>query len=214
MVKWEQIDGWLFKDEPECLQKYAKTTDRIIELGSYKGKSTVCMAEANPRARIFAIDTFKSDGGITDRPIVDTLKIFKDNVGGMNVEPIVCKTEDGRFGWIPGSIGLLFIDAGHSYKDVLRDFNDYLYSVKIGGYIIFHDVYANEVSVPGALTNYGGVYAAFEDILKRHDVEFVEKVQTIGIIRKIKYQSLNTNITIGDKEWNWSTELEYFCWSS
>src|ERR1700716_775047 len=62
----DSIGGWLPKDEAEWLFNSARSVPEptnLVEIGSYKGRSTCCLALGcrNTKKRIFAIDSF--DGG-------------------------------------------------------------------------------------------------------------------------------------------------------
>src|ERR1700759_5182772 len=64
--KWPELDsieGWLLPSEGKWLFNAARSTPRgatIVEIGSYKGRSTSCLALGclDSRARIFAIHSF------------------------------------------------------------------------------------------------------------------------------------------------------------
>ena len=56
----QHIDGWLTDEEAKLLYKLAKNCKGVIvEIGSWKGKSTICMAKgskAGNNVKIYAID--------------------------------------------------------------------------------------------------------------------------------------------------------------
>ena len=123
--------------------------ERIVEIGSFKGKSTACMATAlklkNIDDSILAVDPHINTG---DNLIVPTYKeessfeAFTKNISSLGltdkVLPVKKTSEDAVVGW-DQSIKLLFIDGSHKYEDVLLDLTLWEPWVKIGGIIIMHD---------------------------------------------------------------------------
>lgn len=60
---YEQIpgNGWLSKEEARLLWKYATSvTGPILEVGCYKGRSTVLLALSNPQRQVYTVDPFSS----------------------------------------------------------------------------------------------------------------------------------------------------------
>src|SRR5262245_50782959 len=78
-LKWQDIDGWLFDLEATVLQTFAAGKD-VLELGSYKGKSTVCMAQT---ARlVVSVDPHQGDRGLGP---ADTFAEFRANIEAAGV---------------------------------------------------------------------------------------------------------------------------------
>jgi hypothetical protein len=79
---WQQVEGWFHATEVYKLQQLAK--DKIcLELGSYKGKSTVALADvAN---KVYSVDPFKANGGGQwQLQEYTTLDENKENIQGYN----------------------------------------------------------------------------------------------------------------------------------
>ena len=141
----DSIEGWLLESEGKWLFHAARSLPRdatIVEIGSFKGRSTCCLAAGcrGSQKRVFAIDAF--DGGV-DLPSVNTLPDFSRNllVCGVSsyVEPVVGLSSKVARTW-RRPIHLLFIDGSHAYEDVLADFAGFFPRVVPGGIIAFHDV--------------------------------------------------------------------------
>ena len=149
--KIEKIKGWLAPDEAWQLYQLAnKTHDKsvIVELGSYEGKSTTCLAEAllnKAGSRIISIDPHEGNDGWSGRG-QETLSGFLTNIKDYTafVLPITEYSYNANKTWTT-PIHLLFIDAQHTYENVLRDFNEWHTHIIDGGVIVFHDALETDV---------------------------------------------------------------------
>jgi hypothetical protein len=118
----------------------------IVEIGSYRGRSTVALALgslANNRVPIYAIEPhepFKGalggDFGPKDR-VVFLENILRTGVGEM-VHLVNLRSEVVSKGWNKQT-SLLWIDGDHRYPAVKRDFDCWEPFVVKGGLIAFHD---------------------------------------------------------------------------
>jgi predicted O-methyltransferase YrrM len=115
----------------------------IVEIGSYKGRSTCCMALAcrGTAKRIFAIDTF--EGNDSDFQYSGFFPEFQANLERCGVsryvKPVRGWSSEVAREWRP-NINMLFIDGSHQYEDVLADFENFLPFVVPGGVIALHDI--------------------------------------------------------------------------
>jgi MMP 1-O-methyltransferase len=134
----KDVPGWLSDEEGEALYELAKECTGkgvIVEIGSWKGKSTICLglgSRAGSGVRIFAVDPhadyrhgeFKENverAGVAD--LVTPVKGFSQDVVDDFHEPIE----------------LLFVDGSHEEADVLHDFETWVPKVVEGGTVAFHD---------------------------------------------------------------------------
>ena len=132
------VPGWLTDEEGEALYDLAKQcTGRgvIVEIGSWKGKSTICLglgSRAGSSARIFAVDPH-ADYRFGD---------FKSNIERAGiadlVTPVPSLSQDAAFGF-DEPIELLFVDGSHEEADVRADFDQWVPKVVDGGWVAFHD---------------------------------------------------------------------------
>ena len=147
----EAIEGFMVPGQEEYLFKKVKSlpTDAVIvEIGSYKGRSTVAMAYAclGTNRKIYCIDTW--DGNESDFSERNFFEIWQQNVHNNNlqqyVEPLRGYSHDilHRLSELTNGkkIDFIFIDGSHKYVDVLKDFELSYPLVKEGGWIAFHDV--------------------------------------------------------------------------
>lgn len=145
----ENIGGWLTEAEGLFLYntaKKVKTGNAIVEIGSWKGKSTICLGNGSQdgnRVKIFAIDPHI--GSSEHRKMfgkVDTFEEFKQNInrGGISefVEPIRDTSENAAKN-LNQQIEFVFIDGAHEYNFVKLDFKLWFPKVVNGGILAFHD---------------------------------------------------------------------------
>ncbi len=155
---WPKIDavpGWMSPGQEKCLFDLVCTLNqqaRILELGSFLGRSTVTMAFAchKTRRHIYAVDTFEGndDDFISGRNEVywqgnSFLETFKDHLRRDDLLQYVTALQ----GWTHEiakhwtmQVDMIFIDAGHTYEAVLQDVDNYFKFVKPGGVVALHDV--------------------------------------------------------------------------
>lgn len=175
------IPGWLTHAEGRELARLA-AGKRVLEVGSYAGLSTVCLART--AERVMCVDTF--DGRGTAHP-ADTLSMFKRNLERYGVadqvewiratlaEAIklrvidIARGESDLFLDRVTPFDLIFIDGDHSEAAVRADIEAALPLLAPGGLIAFHD-YRNHLD-PGvghavdALIGRGGNLVSLTDSL-------------------------------------------------
>lgn len=143
-----KIEGMLTDKEMLLLYGLAKNGPGkgvILEIGSYKGKSTACLAlgtKEAKREKVFAVDWHEGWKNVVKG---GTFGEFSENMKKCGVEdyvrPVVMKSEDAAVMWrkrnVP--IRLLWIDGSHDYKDVRKDFVVWNRFLVEGGIAAFHD---------------------------------------------------------------------------
>lgn len=139
------VDGWLAPNEGALLYQLAQRNKElgvVVELGSYHGKSTICLAQGAQNVndgKVYAVDLFRGNRLINDG---NFLPKFQQNVVFYGTEDSVLPVK-GDFLDIAKTwdkpIRLLFIDGAHQYKDVKKDFVNWERHVAVGGVIAFHD---------------------------------------------------------------------------
>jgi MMP 1-O-methyltransferase len=139
------IDGWLSDAQGRALLAAAAAATgqgAIVEIGSWKGRSTVWLAEGARLAgqRVHAVDRHTQS---LEDPTANTLAEFLDNIRKAGVadaiEPLVMSSADAA-AVVRGPVELLFIDGDHSFEGVRRDAEIWLPRVMDGGLVMFHDV--------------------------------------------------------------------------
>jgi predicted O-methyltransferase YrrM len=158
----DSVEGHLVPGQEQWLFNAARALpdgSNIVEIGSFKGRSTCCLAFGcrGSRKKIFAVDSF--NGNDWDFPERDFLKEFQHNLercGLSNfVEPTVGLSTAVAKTW-KKPIHMLFVDGSHRYEDVLADFEGFFPHVADGGLVAFHDV----------VDTWPGVYEAWNNVLQ------------------------------------------------
>jgi predicted O-methyltransferase YrrM len=123
----------------------------IVEIGSWKGKSTIWLAHGSRRGAgvmVYAIDphTAESDN-LATQSAVPTLAEFTANVRRAGVADLVMPlvtTSAAAARDFDRPVELIFIDGAHDYASVALDFELWFPRVVDGGTIAFHDTVAWE----------------------------------------------------------------------
>ena len=168
----DALPGWLSYEEGETLYDLALAcTGRgvIVEIGSWKGKSTTCLglgSRAGSRVRIFAVDRH-TDG---------TFPEWEANVAAAGIEDLVTPLKGLSQEVVhefSEDIELLFIDGAHTYDLVLEDWEGWVPMVVPGGVVAMHDT-----------TGFPGVKRVAEERLYKspdfREVRFVYPTTSLG----------------------------------
>lgn len=147
--KISKIDGFLTINEGKLLYDLAKKVEdgAIVEIGSWKGRSTSCLAlgsKAGFGAKVYAIDphTGSPEHQEAFKGNVWTFDIFNENMKSVGVNDVVVpilKLAHEASKTFDQKISLIFIDGAHEYEDVCKDFEDWFPKVDDGGIIALHD---------------------------------------------------------------------------
>ncbi len=168
------IEGWMAPVELAWLANVAKLSDKIIEIGSYKGRSTRVLCD-NARGRVTACDPWEGPY-ITDRESVlfDQAKswaAFQRNLHDVNNLRIFRGTFDQFIKQnTETDFDFVFIDGDHRYDTVIRDIKNGLAILKEGGILAGHD-YGHE--------DWPGVKKAVDELFPQREV-----IKTIWWIQK------------------------------
>ena len=147
-AKIQATEGLITHAEAKRLYELAKSCGgTIVEIGSWKGKSTVCLAlgsMAGSKGKVFAVDphqgTYDSFSG--QYTALNTEPMFRENIKRAQaddiVTPLVMKSEEAAKKWTD-PISLLWIDGAHDYENVNLDFTLWEPHLIPGGVICFHD---------------------------------------------------------------------------
>jgi predicted O-methyltransferase YrrM len=143
------VEGWLTDREAILLWYLSATSGgkgSIVEIGSWKGKSTIwlaCGSKAVGREKVLAIDPHV--GTIVHRRWHggdSTYDEFLQNLALAGVDdwvtPIIGYSQEVAQSWT-GNLRLVFVDGSHEYENVKQDFRLWFELLGIGGIIALHD---------------------------------------------------------------------------
>lgn len=174
--------------EAKLLALLAKTASHgaIVEIGSYKGKSTVYLAKgaefSNEGLKVYAIDPH----------LLGTERIFKENIKKLKLDdivvPLIMKSEEAVKQWRE-PISLLFIDGAHDYENAKKDFALWEPWVIAGGTIAFHDKFAEGPA----------------KVIRNHIIKS-SLFGKIGSVERILFATKGSDSTFSDK----LTKLKWF----
>lgn len=177
------VEGWLYDEEIELLYRLASgvTSGVIVEIGSYRGKSTVALAlgsRDHHNVPIYAVDpheTFTGVMGFGFQPADRTE--FLRNILRCQVSEIVrvvnLPSRVAAAGW-EQPVGLLWIDGDHRYESVKQDLACWEPHLEPGGLVALHD------STDPNL----GPQQAIREALVADRFEQVELVRSITVLRR------------------------------
>lgn len=138
--------GWMTAEELLWLTAQAKEKYRIVEVGSYLGRSTVAMARST-QGEVWALDNFKAhDIDVPDRGSI--YERFVENTKPyQNIHVIQMDHEEASkipIEWLRGSPqekpDMVFIDGDHGYSAVKRDLQIWKARIAPGGLLCGHDL--------------------------------------------------------------------------
>ena len=158
----DTVKGFLDPEEGRRLYGLALSASLLgpcLEIGGYCGRSTVFLGAAcqENNSILFSIDHHGGseeqqpgeeyfDPQLVDPQTlkVNTLPFFRQTVSRFGLEdtvvPIVNRSETVARKWAT-PLGMVFIDGGHAYDTVLKDYLAWADHVMPGGYLVFHDIF-------------------------------------------------------------------------
>jgi predicted O-methyltransferase YrrM len=160
------LDGWLTRDESETLLDLALHTPgegAVVEIGSFAGKSLVCLAggaRLRGPGRVVSIDPHggssehqpgapaaRDDYWNAGEGRLNTLPVLRRNLRAAGLAEhveVVVSTSDAAAATWNEPIRVLFIDGNHNYAQVVRDLRAWTPWVCEGGAVALHDYDAAE----------------------------------------------------------------------
>lgn len=179
------VHGFLNPNEAGLLRDLAAAAPKggvIVELGSYRGKSTVALAWGAQQsgATVWAIDPHESyKQGETDFGPLDN-SAFLQNIVRMEVSDVVrvinLPAEEVSIIW-HRPIDVLFLDANHEYEFIDRDFRQWAVAVKVQGVIAMHDTGGN----------WPGVTRFVEELLAAGVWEKIAMADATSVFRRVQH---------------------------
>lgn len=146
--------------EPELkwLADEAQKHQRIVEIGSYLGRSTRALGD-NTKGFVLAVDNFLGpwdvlmEANLRKLIYPGFLSNLKDLIDEGRVKPLKAEHDEVEIDFAPD---MVFIDGDHQYESVKRDIGRWLPQIK--GLLCGHDIH------------YGPVIEAVRDTLGEYNV--------------------------------------------
>lgn len=147
------VEGWLTDAQAERLAAAARVGGRIVEIGSYRGRSTIALAgAAPPGAEVIAIDPHAGNDrgprqwtGSADEGQADHVA-FLGNLARAGVADRVRhvrRRSDEALDAVSGPVDLLYVDGAHAYRPASEDIARWGARVAPGGRLLVHDAFSS-----------------------------------------------------------------------
>ena len=141
------VEGWCAKEELEYLAFLAEKSRCILEVGSWKGRSTSALAAHTPGI-VVAVDTWRGSvehqPELQGRPASGVFYAFRENTSRYdNIWPLLANSATAAkiISHSPLRFDMIFIDASHDYESVKQDIHAWLPLLAPGGIMCGHDAY-------------------------------------------------------------------------
>jgi MMP 1-O-methyltransferase len=177
---FNHVEGFLSLPEAELLYRLASVIPAdgiIVEIGSYRGRSTICLAlgaKVNS-ALVYAIDphdAYEAEG--THYSAADC-QAYYENIAHYGVGDVVRTINLPSTAWLGYASDLLFIDGSHRYEDVEWEFRNFSRRVQPHGLIAMHDTAGF----------HPGVTQALNEILEDGKWRMSETVDAITVLERV-----------------------------
>jgi predicted O-methyltransferase YrrM len=182
-----EVPGFMVENEVRFLSMLAACTPApgtIVEIGSFKGKSTVALATVAEKyglGQIVAIDPHVGDLGAHAQKHADTFEEFRTSLKNAGVDTQVEAhrefSRDAARGWTR-PIRLLWIDGDHTYSGCKEDFDLFSPFLAEHGVVAFHD----------SLNTFEGPIRVFVDEVLRSD-----RFGACGFVHSIAWAQFRPN---------------------
>jgi len=150
------VDGWMSPDQARRLYDAAARTragDRIVEIGSFRGRSAIVLASAAPDGvRVYAIDPHAgNDRGPQElegfaAEAADDHAVFNANLARAGVADRITHLRmfsDVAHDEVDGEVAVLYVDGAHRYGPARADIRDWGARVERGGTMLIHDSFSS-----------------------------------------------------------------------
>lgn len=188
---YRKIDGWLTDREAYGLYNISSKLGKgavVVEIGSWKGKSTYCIAKGLKKGTIYAIDPFNAEGEEGSKDIyqqnkgeMPLLDQFTGKMGELGVMGSIkaLKGYSHEFVDTISTMDFLFIDGDHSIEGCRYDFEQYSPLLKTGGFVAFHDYYPERDEL-------GPTWVIKNLVRTNKDFHFFRQYDSLWVAKKLK----------------------------
>jgi hypothetical protein len=126
-IYWgNDIQGWMSPTELQFLYLQASKCESVLEIGSWKGRSTHALLSGCP-GTVTAVDHFQGSAQVGDHTnylakVEDVYGQFQQNVGHFeNLKVMKMSSDEAKKALGDTKFDMIFIDGGHLFEEVLND---------------------------------------------------------------------------------------------
>ena len=182
-----KVPGMLTAHEVDCLFQLGQVNHCegvIVEIGSWKGKSTIALARgaaAAHREKIYAIDphAVQPEEGYLEDTRAEFLANLKQAGVEKQVVAMIMTSEKAAGGWNK-PVRLLWIDGDHRYEPAQLDFKLWEPFVVEGGIVAMHDTIRKK----------GPKRVLWENVFRSNRFQEIAIVDNITAAKKVSKASL------------------------
>ncbi len=186
-----KVEGMLTPTEGRYLCQLAQSKPGkgvILEIGSFKGKSTISLAlgsMAISGEKVYSVDPHKvlAEEGYFEDTKAEFLNNLKEAGVESHVVPMIVSSEEAAKGW-DKPISLLWIDGDHRYEQVRKDFLLWEPHVIDSGLIALHDTIRKK----------GPKRVLWENVFRSNRFQDISIVDNITAARKMTKISFRAKI--------------------
>ena len=184
----EQIDGWMTQHELTWLASHAAEMQSVLEIGSWKGRSTFALA-SSCNGPVYALDHWegsRDDFRISPELGHKAFAEFLQNVGHFKNLHVIRADSTKYEPPEDFTVEMSFVDGCHYYEDVLIDCRKWLPRTR--RLICGHDINLNDVARAvhedfGDRVRYGAgsIWFVWLDGTEEGESPYRTKIETIGL---------------------------------
>lgn len=195
-----EVKGFLAEAEATALYEAAASVSGlgpVLEIGSYCGKSTICLGLAcqQQNSLLFAVDHHRGSeehqpGELYHDPELydageksfDSFREFRRNIRRAGLEesvtPIMAGSAQAARYWRT-PLAMVFIDGGHSLEAALTDYRCWAGHLLRGGILAIHDIF------PDPEMGGQAPYTIYRMALESGLFELIKQVETLALLRRL-----------------------------
>ena len=177
----DRIEGMISLREADLLYRLAGRANGcgcIVEIGSYRGRSTVALAEGATSSAIFAIEPHEVFEGVLGGSFGarDRAHFYRAMLRSGAYERVRLVNLPGRVvapGWSE-PVALLWIDGDHSYEGVRGDWEAFKPHLAAGALVAFDDSIDERI----------GPHRLIAELVESRELTIVERVDKVTALRR------------------------------
>ena len=181
------IEGWLSEDQARRLWEAARALQppaRIVEIGSFRGRSTIVLAQAAPEGvEMIAIDPHAgTDRGpqeietsaVTGESDHERFLANLERAGVRERVRHVRSFSQDALAEVDGEVDLLYVDGAHRYRPARDDILRWGARVRPGGTMLIHD----------SFSSIGVTAAILRHLVWSRDFDYVDRTASLAEYRR------------------------------